>query len=347
VTTIALIPAYNEAGSIGRTLTALAAQETPVDRIIVIANNCTDDTAAVAAGHGAEVIVMNDNPHMKAGALNFALKTLLPDLEDTDRVLVQDADSFLDPGFVTATVAALDCGYSAAGGNFRGRGGGGICGAFQRNEYHRYKRETAHKGGKILCITGVGTMLTVSALRAVVRGIADGTLPDSGGGYCYSYTTLTEDNWMTMALRRLGRRVISPKNATMSTEVMLTWRELGKQRLRWKRGAIEDLLSFGVNRKTIAAWLRQLAAFIGVVCSAAYVGLLLAAPWMDGIHFRALFIGITVFYAFERAFTLRGRGWKTSMLSLTLVGEWAYDLFLQAVYVRALAGSALRTSTTW
>ena len=347
MTTIALIPAYNEAESIGPTLTALAMQETPVDRIIVIANNCTDNTASLAASYGVEVILMNDNPHMKAGALNYALETLLPGLEDTDRILVQDADSFLDPGFVTATAAALDRGYSAAGGNFRGREGGGICGAFQRNEYHRYKRETAHKGGKVLCITGVGTMFTVSALRAVVRAITAGSLPDSGGGYCYSYATLTEDNWMTMALRQLGHKVISPTDATMTTEVMLTWRELGKQRLRWKRGAIEDLLSFGVSRKTVGGWLRQLVGFIGVVCSIAYVGLLLAAPLMSGVHVRPLFLGITVLYAFERAFTIRGRGWRISMLSLTLVGEWIYDLFLQAVHVRALAGTALRTNTSW
>jgi biofilm PGA synthesis N-glycosyltransferase PgaC len=347
VTTLAFIPAYNEAATIGLTLKAIAAQETPVDRVIVIANNCTDDTATVAASYGAEVIVMKDNPHMKAGALNFALKAMLPGLKDTDRILVQDADSFLDPGFTTATAAALHAGYSAAGGNFRGRAGGGLCGAFQRNEFHRYKRETAHKGGKVLCITGVGTMFTVSALRAVVRAIADGSLPDSGGGYCYSYATLTEDNWMTMALRQLGYKVISPTDATMSTEVMLTWCELGKQRLRWKRGAIEDLLSFGVRRKTLGGWLRQLVGFIGVICSVAYIGLMLAAPLIGGLHVRPLFLGITVIYALERAFTVRGRGWKISMLSLTLVGEWMYDLFLQAVHVRALAGSALRTNTSW
>jgi cellulose synthase/poly-beta-1,6-N-acetylglucosamine synthase-like glycosyltransferase len=106
----------------------------------------------------------------------------------------------------------------------------------------------------VLCITGVGTLLSVVALRDVVTGIRDGRLPDSGGGYAYSYATLTEDNWMTLALTHLGYRVVSPQDATMSTEVMITWRELAQQRLRWKRGAFEDLLSFGFTRKTMKGW---------------------------------------------------------------------------------------------
>ena len=62
---------------------------------------------------------------------------------------------------------------------------------------------------------------------------------------------------MTLALTHLGYRVVSPKDATMSTEVMLTWRELARQRLRWKRGAFEDLLSFGFTRKTLKGWALQ------------------------------------------------------------------------------------------
>ncbi len=115
----------------------------------------------------------------------------------------------------------------------------------------------------MLCITGVGTLLSVAALRDVVAAIRDGRLPDAGGGYAYSYATLTEDNWMTLALTHLGYRVISPKDATMSTEVMLTWQELARQRLRWKRGAIEDLLSFGFSRRTLKGWTLQLVSAAG------------------------------------------------------------------------------------
>ena len=197
---VALLPAHNEAESIAATVCALRAQTRIPDEIIVICDNCTDATAEIASDHGATVWTTSGNTHKKAGALNFALERVLPQLEDDDAVLVQDADSFLDPDFVAVAAARLDDGYAAVGGNFHARPGGGICGAFQRNEYARYARDNARKHGRVLCITGVGTLFRVSALRAVAAAIADGRLPDSGGGLVYSCATLTEDNWMTQGL---------------------------------------------------------------------------------------------------------------------------------------------------
>ena len=261
---VALLPAHNEAESIAATVCALRAQTRVPDEIIVICDNCTDATAEIASDHGATVWTTSGNTHKKAGALNFALERVLPQLEDDDAVLVQDADSFLDPDFVAVAAARLDDGYAAVGGNFHARPGGGICGAFQRNEYARYARDNARKHGRVLCITGVGTLFRVSALRAVAAAIADGRLPDSGGGLVYSYATLTEDNWMTLALKHLGLTFVSPKGATMSTEAMLTWKDLARQRLRWKRGAFEDLLSFGLSRHTLKGWGLKLVSTLGV-----------------------------------------------------------------------------------
>jgi cellulose synthase/poly-beta-1,6-N-acetylglucosamine synthase-like glycosyltransferase len=343
---VALVPAHNEEETIEQTISALREQTRPADRIIVIADNCSDATASLSRAAGAEVMVTRGNEHKKAGAINYALERVLPDLSDQDAVLVQDADSFMDPGFLEATSRKLAEGFAAAGGNFRGRPGGGICGALQRNEYARYARDTARKQGRVLCITGVGTLLSVAALRDVVAAIEDGRLPDSGGGYAYSYATLTEDNWMTLALTHLGYRVVSPKDATMSTEVMLTWRELAKQRLRWKRGAFEDLLSFGFTRQTLKGWFLQLVSTVGVVATIAYVATLLVAPW-TGFHPHPIFLAITVVYAVERLVTVRSRGWKTALASATVVPEWFYDLYLQAVQVRALWGIVWRTQKSW
>jgi cellulose synthase/poly-beta-1,6-N-acetylglucosamine synthase-like glycosyltransferase len=343
---VALIPAHNEEASIRPTIASLHAQTVQPDRIIVIADNCTDRTPALARAAGAEVMVSRGNTHKKAGAINDALKRVLPSLSDQDAVLVQDADTFLDRGFLAATSRKLDEGFGAAGGNFRGRAGGGICGALQRNEYARYARDTARKQGRVLCITGVGTLLSVAALRDVVAAIRDDRLPDAGGGYAYSYATLTEDNWMTHALIHLGHRVVSPKEATMSTEVMLTWRELARQRLRWKRGAVEDLLGFGFTRRTIKGWGLQLASVLGILASMAYLGTLLASAW-TGLHPHPAFLAITVVYAAERLVTVRSRGWKVALASATVVLEWGYDLYLQAVQVRALWGVIWRTQRSW
>jgi cellulose synthase/poly-beta-1,6-N-acetylglucosamine synthase-like glycosyltransferase len=343
---VVLIPAHNEAASIEQTISALHAQTVPADRIIVIADHCADETPALAKASGAEVMVTQGNKHKKAGAVNSGLEQVLPTLDDGDAVLVQDADSFLDPEFLAATSRKLGEGFAAAGGNFRGRPGGGICGALQRNEYARYARDTGRKQGRVLCITGVGTLLRVGALRDVTAGIRDGRLPDAGGGHAYSYATLTEDNWMTLALKHLGYRVVSPKGATMSTEVMLTWRELARQRVRWKRGAFEDLLSFGLTRHTIKGWGLQLVSVLGLLASVAYVGTLLAAPW-TGFHPHMIFLALTLAYALERLVTVRSRGWKVALGAATVIVEWAYDLYLQAVQVRALWGVLWRTQKTW
>jgi len=52
---IALLPAHNEVESIRRAVENLFAQTVPPARIIAVADNCTDDTAAIARDAGAEV----------------------------------------------------------------------------------------------------------------------------------------------------------------------------------------------------------------------------------------------------------------------------------------------------
>jgi cellulose synthase/poly-beta-1,6-N-acetylglucosamine synthase-like glycosyltransferase len=55
-----IVPAHNESVGILPTLADIRAQLTGRDRLIVVADNCSDDTAAVATGAGAEVTVRND-----------------------------------------------------------------------------------------------------------------------------------------------------------------------------------------------------------------------------------------------------------------------------------------------
>src|SRR4051794_21140426 len=65
-----LIPAHNEGNQITETIASLKSQERRPDRVIVIADNCTDPTAVLAQLCGAEVISTRRNRHKKAGALN-------------------------------------------------------------------------------------------------------------------------------------------------------------------------------------------------------------------------------------------------------------------------------------
>ena len=104
---VALIAAHNEERSIGCTLRSLAAQTRPPDQIIVVADRCTDLTAEIALAHGAKVFETFDNRHRKAGALNQVLSAVLADLDASDHVLLMDADTVLDPGFLAAAETRL------------------------------------------------------------------------------------------------------------------------------------------------------------------------------------------------------------------------------------------------
>src|SRR5690625_6100357 len=71
---VALVPAQNEEATVAQTVASLQDQSRPPDHIVVIADNCTDDTVRRAEQAGAEVLHTVDNTHRKAGALNQALE---------------------------------------------------------------------------------------------------------------------------------------------------------------------------------------------------------------------------------------------------------------------------------
>jgi hypothetical protein len=45
--------------------------------------------------------------------------------------------------------------------------------------------------------------------------------------------------------------------------------------------------------------------------------------------------------------TVRSRGWKVQLFAASVFPEWFYDLFLQGVQLRALAGAIARTDKSW
>src|SRR5579863_2608517 len=86
-----LVPAHNESASIKPTLADINRQLRPGDRLVVVADNCTDETAAVAAAEGAEVVERYDTDRIGKGyALDFGLQHL--GKAPPDVVIMIDAD---------------------------------------------------------------------------------------------------------------------------------------------------------------------------------------------------------------------------------------------------------------
>ena len=95
VTITVLVPAHNEAGCIAGTLASLLSQSHRPERVVVVADNCTDATEDIATSLGVEVFRTVGNTRKKAGALNQALRELLPHRGQNDLVMVMDADTTL------------------------------------------------------------------------------------------------------------------------------------------------------------------------------------------------------------------------------------------------------------
>jgi cellulose synthase/poly-beta-1,6-N-acetylglucosamine synthase-like glycosyltransferase len=55
-----LIPAHNEAQQIEATVLRIKEDLLPIDRLLVVADNCTDQTAPLAVRAGAEIVIRND-----------------------------------------------------------------------------------------------------------------------------------------------------------------------------------------------------------------------------------------------------------------------------------------------
>ncbi len=93
------IPAHNEALMIADTLRAILQQLVPGDRLVVVADNCTDDTAAIATAAGAEVIERNDRERGGKGyALDFCVRHL--ERNPPEVVIVIDADCHVESGAI-------------------------------------------------------------------------------------------------------------------------------------------------------------------------------------------------------------------------------------------------------
>ncbi|PPQ28894.1 glycosyltransferase [Rhodopila globiformis] len=115
---VVAVPARNEAERIGACLTALRDQQRRPDAVILLLNNCTDDTEAIARalspGLGFDLrIVSRDLPPGKANAgcaRRDAMRLAADVAGPRGALLTTDADAVVPPGWVRRNLAALDRG---------------------------------------------------------------------------------------------------------------------------------------------------------------------------------------------------------------------------------------------
>jgi len=107
-----LIPAHNEAAGIGPVLDNLRSQMRTGDRLLVVADNCTDATAERARQHGAEVVERQDTVRRGKGyALDHGMQQLRAN--PPAQVVIVDADCMLAPDALAALRSACARGGAA------------------------------------------------------------------------------------------------------------------------------------------------------------------------------------------------------------------------------------------
>ncbi|HLX48513.1 MAG TPA: glycosyltransferase family 2 protein [Streptosporangiaceae bacterium] len=344
---VVLIPAHNEAAVIGATIASLHRQTRPPYRVIVVADNCSDDTAELSLRCGAEVLATAGNTARKAGALNQALHRVLPGLDREDFVLAMDADSQLNKNWIKRAVGALTLDRRLGGvcGTYTGEPGGGMLFQLQRNEFTRASRMIGRRAD-LWVLSGTGTMFRVPVLREVARERGR-TLPGIPGEY-YCSSSITEDYEITLALKTLGYRCVCPPGCTAVTELMPTWRHLFRQRLRWQSGTLTALRQYGITHATWTNWARQ-AFFYGRYCAqlASWAIIIWSLVTHPGLTMPPWVADMILVIYCERIVTVRKAGPRGVLLAVLLFPEWWYGMFDGLYLFQALRREFTQHNLSW
>lgn len=110
-----VVPAHDEAAVIEGVIASLLRLDWPADgfRVLVVADNCSDATAALARAAGAAVLERQDKDKRGKGhALDCAFRASLAE-GWASAVVVVDADSVVEPNLLEAFAARIECGAKA------------------------------------------------------------------------------------------------------------------------------------------------------------------------------------------------------------------------------------------
>lgn len=167
-------------------------------------------------------------------------------------------------------------------------------------------------------------------------------------GDVYDTAALTEDNELTLALKSLGGLMVSPRECSVVTEVMPTWKQLWHQRLRWQRGALENLGAYGVTPQTTRYWFQQLGIGYGVLALGSYLVLIaITILAVDEWIWYPFWMGIGLVFLLERLVTVRGSTAFGKFVAVLLIPELLYAAFLSLVFLKGVWDILLGRTATW
>jgi cellulose synthase/poly-beta-1,6-N-acetylglucosamine synthase-like glycosyltransferase len=225
-----LIPAHNEASGIATTLQSVMPQLQPDDRLLVIADNCTDLTASIARQCGAEVTERSHATQRGKGyALDHGLRHLLQGPK-VDIVVMVDADCTLATDAMDHLIRACHETQGPVQGRYLMRAPAGSPIKLKVAQFawmikNRVRPRGMQAMGLPCHLTGAGMAFPTQDLAGV---------PLASGN-------LVEDMQLGLDLSRDGKAVAYCDEAVVYSEFPTSEQGLNSQRQRWEHGHLQTI----------------------------------------------------------------------------------------------------------
>lgn len=225
---IVLVPAHNERSLIARAVINLRSLDWPASafRVVVIADNCSDDTAELARAAGASVLE-RQNPEERGKG--YALAYAFGQLEQqawADAFVVIDADTLVSPGLLDAFASRIESGALAVQAHYdvlnRDAAWRTRMLAVAYGCFHKVRSRARERLGLSCGIRGNGWCITTAALQRVP----------------YGAFTLTEDAEFGIDLGLAGIRVHYADEVDVAADAATSRQVSESQRQRWEHGRL-------------------------------------------------------------------------------------------------------------
>ncbi len=142
--------------------------------------------------------------------------------------------------------------------------------------------------------------------------------------------------------------MVSPDECRVVTEIMPAWGDLWRQRMRWQRGAVENIGQYGLTPATFRYWAQQVGIGYGTIALAAYLGLMFVLIFATNAWiWWPFWLGVGFVFVVERVVTVWKGGWRARLLAATLFPELFYDMFLDVVFVAGLWEITTNRTAEW
>lgn len=225
-----LVAARNERAVIGDLISSIRAQNYPQELIdvYVIADNCTDDTAAIARNAGATVFTRHNKEEVGKGyALDYGLKAIWQEFPNKgyEAYFVFDADNVLDANYFREMNSTFDSGAKASTSYRNSKN-------FDSNWISSGYGVWFLREAKFLNQARL-TLNTSCAVSGTGFFIAADILENAGG---WKWHLLTEDIEFSTSSIIDGVRIAYCPTAVLYDEQPISFKDSWNQRFRWAKG---------------------------------------------------------------------------------------------------------------